>query len=148
MKRKVLLVVVCAFIAALLSLPAWSQGDTAKKIAVAKAENVLEPIGNKVAPLAAGKITFNIAGKSLDFVLYAEKLVPLQSYTLTSCDCTLATGKADKDGNLILGVSVTDAKILKKISDDPMRKFDLWQNNQRLTRSADFYQFTYTPAQN
>jgi hypothetical protein len=147
MKQNVLCVSFIAIIAAMLSLPSLSQGGPEKKSAVETADNVLVAIGNKVAPEAFGKITFNVAGKSLDFVLHAGKLNPLKTYTLTSCDCIMAKGTADKDGNLILGASVIDKEILRKISDDPQRKFDLWQDNQRLTRSADIYQFTFTSQQ-
>jgi hypothetical protein len=142
MRRKLLLVSLAALAVVVLGTPLLTQAANSAKSG--NAENALEPIGNKVAPEAYGKATFNAAGKTLDLIFYGGKVIPLKEYTLKCGESVLATGKSDRDGNLIMAASVTDATILRAISENAERKFDLWQANQRLARSADFFEFTYT----
>jgi hypothetical protein len=142
MRMKLFLVSLAMVTLMVLSVPMLTQAANSAKSG--NAENVLEPIGNKVAPEAYGKATFNASGKTLDLIFYGGKVTPLKEYKLTCGESVLATGNADKDGNLIMAASVTDATILRAISENAERKFDLWQANQRLARSADIFEFTYT----
>ena len=103
--------------------------------------NTLKALGHEIAPAACGKVKHNLYGNTLEIVFYGHKMVPEAKFILKCGDWVLGEGQADADGLLEIVTVVLDPDALKSIARNPKRKFDLWQGQHRVSRSADIFDF-------
>jgi len=103
--------------------------------------NALKALGHGIAPGACGKVKHNLYGETLEIVFHGHKMVPEANFTLKCGDWALGEGEADADGLLEITAVVSDPDALESIAGNPKRKFDLWQGQHRVSRSADIFDF-------
>lgn len=103
--------------------------------------NALKALGHEIAPGACGKVKHNLYGNTLEIVFHGHKMVPEANFILKCGDWALGEGRADADGLLEIGAVVSDPDALESIAGNPKRKFDLWQGQHRVSRSADIFDF-------
>jgi|GEM_PF-3247106 len=145
MKTFISLLLAAAF--ALYVVPAFSRGDSPSAQDSQTSRAKLIPLGNDYAPNAAGSIQHNTDGNYLAFVFKAYNLVPNQDYQLKASGCLLAIVRSDANGELLVNSYVTDPELLKKISNDIKRRFNLWQSSHRLALSEEIFSYSYVPAE-
>jgi hypothetical protein len=134
-------IVLLALLTVGLHVPPTSSGDDSTGDGYTL--NALKALGHEVAPKACGKVKHNLFGATLASEFYGHKMVPQAKYTLKCGDWVLGQAVADEDGLLVITAVVTDPDTLKAIAANANRKFDLWQGQHRVSRSADVFDFEF-----
>lgn len=138
MRRKIALL---ALLTVGFGIPLSSTGDDSDRGQEIYTLNALKALGHDIAPGACGKVKHNLYGDTLEIVFHGHKMVPEAKFTLKCGDEVLGEGDSNADGLLEITAEVSDPDALESIAGNPKRKFDLWQGQHRVSRSADIFDF-------
>jgi len=101
MHKKLMLVLALAAAVALVVSPVYAKGNSGQAGKSNIAHLYLDPYGNNpFEPDAWGKVKYNLAGETLDFVFNGHQLTPWQYYGMYSKGQLLGVGMANEFGDV------------------------------------------------